>query len=181
MLTKGIIYTSGVILGSLFSSIIDIRRPLVGASGQRWIKFSDLFQIKFYFNQRETWIDLCHLNIYFIYTIRGDYCLITTVVANVIMNADHMKWYFALIRFLPVAAYISYDVWQTTTLISAGVDSGVSWSAHLGGAITGLTLGICVLKNFRRMPWEGWLSESHSIYSILTVYNTTIVFGYNRL
>ena len=72
MLTKGIIYTSGVILGSLFSSIIDIRRPLVGASGWRWIKFSDLFQIKFYFNQRETWIDLCHLNIYVhLYCKRG--------------------------------------------------------------------------------------------------------------
>ena len=72
-----------------------------------------------------------------------------------------MKWYFALIRFIPVAGYIIYDIWQTVTLVSAGVDSGVSWSAHLGGSIAGLTLGICVLKNFRRMPWEGCLSDCY--------------------
>ena len=35
--------------------------------------------------------------------------------------------------------------------------STVSWSAHLGGAVAGLTFGICVLKNFRQMPWEGCL------------------------
>ena len=29
----------------------------------------------------------------------------------------------------------------------------------LGGALAGLLFGICVLKNFKRMPWEGCLSK----------------------
>ena len=116
----------GVLMGSLFSSIVNVKTFLLGASG-------------------------------------GDYCLIFAQLANCIMNWDDMTWFGWLVRLIPVVTYAWYDISQTLARFAAGETSTVSWSAHLGGAVAGLTFGICMLKNFRRMPWEGvlWKVSAH--------------------
>ena len=43
----------------------------------------------------------------------GDYCLILASFANVLLNLDHMHWLGFLIRFFPVAVYVTFDIYET--------------------------------------------------------------------
>lgn len=43
----------------------------------------------------------------------GDYCLILASFANVLLNLDHMHWLGFLIRFFPVALYVTFDIYET--------------------------------------------------------------------
>ena len=43
----------------------------------------------------------------------GDYCLILASFANILLNLDHMHWLGFLIRFFPVALYVTFDIYET--------------------------------------------------------------------
>ena len=62
-----------------------------------------------------------------------DYCLIFAWLINIILNCDHMHKCLMVIRLIPVAAYIAFDVYQTYLRWA----DGVSYAAHIGGAIAG--------------------------------------------
>ena len=48
--------------------------------------------------------------------------------------------------------------------------SAVSWESHLAGALTGLCLGIVVLKNRRVEKWQTWLK-----YVCVLLYTAAII------
>jgi len=88
----------------------------------------------------------------------GDYCLIFAYIANIIINCDHMHVLGIVVRMLPVSLYIGFDIYETyQRYVEQHSFGSVSYAAHIGGGIAGLTFGACMLKNFRQQPWENVL------------------------
>ena len=58
-------------------------------------------------------------------------------------------------------------------------DYATSWEAHLAGAVTGILLGIVILKNRRVEKWETWLKLVCvlSYTAGITVMITANIFG----
>ncbi|KAL5012519.1 hypothetical protein ScPMuIL_011070 [Solemya velum] len=131
-----IIYFCGVVAGSLAHSMTDTHVFLAGASG-------------------------------------GCYALIGGHLASVIVNWKEMNYKIcdgSVVRFL-----LSAPVRLSILLLLAGGDTAnavyrrftesggtkVGISAHIGGLLAGLLLGIPVLKNIKRLEWEktlGWVT-----------------------
>ena len=83
----------------------------------------------------------------------GVYALLFTHIGNTVVNGDLMSpksLLITLILNLPLFALFLYDVIS----IGVGKESSTSFSAHLGGLITGLTFGTCIIRNFNEQTWE---------------------------
>lgn len=134
----GIVYMSGVLAGSLGTSIFDSNVCLVGASG-------------------------------------GVYALLAAHLANILLNYNNMR--YSILRLLGIMAIASCDVGYAIYSryaheSSSDNDSPVSYVAHLTGAISGLTLGLIVLKNF-----EQRLHDQLLWWIALGVYTACIIFS----
>ena len=83
----------------------------------------------------------------------GVYALLFTHIGNTVVNGDLMSpkgLLTALILNLPLVALFLYDVIS----IAVGKGSSTSFTAHLGGIVTGLTFGTCMIRNFNVQAWE---------------------------
>lgn len=84
----------------------------------------------------------------------GDFCLVSAVLANCILNCDSMHKGIALIRFVTMGGYIGYEAYCTYQRFTSDINSQVSWAAHMGGAVTGLFLGVVMLRNREKKGFE---------------------------
>ncbi|CAG5102075.1 Oidioi.mRNA.OKI2018_I69.chr1.g132.t1.cds [Oikopleura dioica] len=84
----------------------------------------------------------------------GCYALMASFIANGIMNMDVMDLLVKLLHFLPISIFMVFDVGYTVYMELHASGYQVSWAAHLGGAISGLVIGIVTLKNFEKLPYE---------------------------
>lgn len=86
----------------------------------------------------------------------GDYALVFAFLANLVLNWDSMvsdkpwKWVRLVFLILFIGADVASGIYRHVK--SHGTNT--SMGAHLGGAITGLTVGLFVLTNFNVKPWE---------------------------
>jgi rhomboid-related protein 1/2/3 len=128
------VYLLGVIAGSLAVSVCDPRVYLAGASG-------------------------------------GVYALLAAHVANLIVNWSEMEYAWVRLIILVVVLGSDFGVALYNRLkpatgsshhTSSPSDSNpTSFVAHLGGFFAGIMLGILVLRNFKKRPWERvvwWIS-----------------------
>ncbi len=90
----------------------------------------------------------------------GVYAIIAAHLANVVFNWSEMEF-----PGLRLAAFLLLAAVDTGVGVYyryfAGVDTRVSYAAHLAGAVAGLLLGVVVLRNLRVRHWERavwWLS-----------------------
>ncbi|XP_044260626.1 rhomboid-related protein 3-like isoform X2 [Tribolium madens] len=118
-----LVYVTGVVAGSLGTSITDPKAKLAGASG-------------------------------------GVYSLITAHIATIIMNWSQMSMpfvqlaIFLLITGVDVGNSIYNRYW-------ANLDEPIGYMAHFSGALAGLLVGICVLRNLKITKKENiiwWVS-----------------------
>ncbi|XP_060561566.1 rhomboid-related protein 2-like [Ruditapes philippinarum] len=131
-----IVYFCGVIAGSLAHSLTDHNVALAGASG-------------------------------------GCYALIGAHLASVVVNWSEMN--HECCDGNPIRFLLSAPVRLTVLLLLAGLDTAnavyrrffdpaggnIGITAHMGGLIAGLFLGIAVMKNINEKPWEknvGWVT-----------------------
>nr|VZI38829.1 unnamed protein product [Spirometra erinaceieuropaei] len=132
------VYLTGVLAGSLISSVLDPFAILAGSSG-------------------------------------GAYALIGSHLALIVMNWEELQHDVTTCRY-GFLGFISSGVFRLCLiLIFVGTDFGlalyrryglqadvsVSISAHLGGFLAGLLVGIPVLRNLHEKPWERivfWIS-----------------------
>ncbi|KAL4219613.1 Rhomboid-related protein 2 [Mactra antiquata] len=131
-----IVYFCGVIAGSLAHSLTDHHVALAGASG-------------------------------------GCYALIGAHLASVVVNWSEMN--HECCEGNPIRFLLSAPVRLTVLLLLAGLDTAnavyrrffdpaggnIGITAHMGGLIAGLFLGIAVMKNINEKPWEktvGWIT-----------------------
>ena len=83
----------------------------------------------------------------------GVYALIAAHLANVIFNWGEME--FPALRLLAFLLLAGVDTGVAIYYrYVQGIDTKVSYVAHLSGAIIGLLLGIVVLRNLREHKWE---------------------------
>uniref|UniRef100_A0A1A9V404 rhomboid protease n=1 Tax=Glossina austeni TaxID=7395 RepID=A0A1A9V404_GLOAU len=127
------IYFSGVLAGSLGTSIIDPEVCLVGASG-------------------------------------GAYALLAAHLANVMINYHQMR--YGVLRLAVILFFASCDVGFAVYTRYAEDYPAVSFIAHLSGALSGLTIGLLVLKNF-----EQKLHEQLLWWIALGIYTACIIFA----
>lgn len=131
-----IVYLCGVIAGSLAHSLTDHHVALAGASG-------------------------------------GCYALIGAHLASVVVNWAEMN--HECCEGNPIRFLLSAPVRLTVLLLLAGLDTAnavyrrffdpaggkIGITAHMGGLVAGLFLGIAVMKNINEKPWEktvGWVT-----------------------
>lgn len=141
-----IVYFCGVIGGSLAHSVTDYKVGLVGASG-------------------------------------GCYALIGAHLASVILNWKEMNYKCAgcgdpirvvssaWMRLLFLVAIVSVDTGSAVYKRFYNPGGGpVGISAHVGGLLTGLLLGVPVMKNVNILSWEkkvGWVTLSVFIVALI--------------
>ncbi|XP_018012178.1 rhomboid-related protein 2 [Hyalella azteca] len=82
----------------------------------------------------------------------GVYALIAAHLANVILNWSEMP--FNWVRLLVLLVLMITDVTVFFYNAYYGVDNKVSYSAHLAGFVSGLLVGMMVLRNLRKLLWE---------------------------
>ncbi|KAL3120654.1 hypothetical protein niasHT_007946 [Heterodera trifolii] len=83
----------------------------------------------------------------------GVYTLLSAHIANVIINWSEMQfnWVRASILSTLVTADVVIAVYQR---YFSDMSNRVSYVSHIGGFVTGLLLGIVLLRNFRKLEWE---------------------------
>jgi len=82
----------------------------------------------------------------------GVYAIIAAHLANVVFNWAEME--FPALR---LAAFLMLAIADTGVAIYyryQGVDTEVSYAAHIAGAVAGLLLGLVVLRNLQVKRWE---------------------------
>ena len=81
----------------------------------------------------------------------GVYALFTAQLANVILNGDIMNKLWSLFRAAFVSIVLCADFgYSIYRRLSSDTESNVSFTAHVAGAIAGLTMGLMVLSNFKQ-------------------------------
>lgn len=152
-----IVYLTGVIAGSLAHSMTDHHVALAGASG-------------------------------------GCYALIGAHLASVVVNWNEMN--HECCEGNPIRFLLSAPVRLTVLVLFAGLDTAnavyrrffvegggkIGISAHMGGLVAGLFLGIAVMKNIREKPWErtvGWVTLAlFLVFVAIAVFFNGIYQGY---
>uniref|UniRef100_A0A0N5AXS1 Rhomboid protease n=1 Tax=Syphacia muris TaxID=451379 RepID=A0A0N5AXS1_9BILA len=113
-------------------------------------------------------------SIYLVGCSAGLYALIFAHVSNVIINWSEMP--FRIVRLSAIILFIVYDLGGTLyrRLFVSACDR-VSYSAHIGGAVTGLLMGIVLLYNLKVVKWERILMlVCTCIYSAIFLYVTAM-------
>lgn len=104
--------------------------------------------------------------VYLVGASGGCYALVFAHLGNLIINGDIMDKKALLVRavfILPLVCTVIFDTWQAMSRFGQHdfAGTGVSWSAHAGGAFVGLFFGIYVLRNYEVMKHERickWIS-----------------------
>lgn len=120
---------------------------------------------------------LCHsmidVNFALVGASGGVYALLAAHVANVILNYQEML--YNKIRIATLSVYLILDVSLAVyhRFLKVSSDPGetpVSHGAHLGGAITGVLLGLAILQNLKKRFYEGILWKvALGVYCVLVV------------
>ncbi|XP_065349629.1 rhomboid-related protein 2 [Cloeon dipterum] len=83
----------------------------------------------------------------------GVYAIITAHLATIIMNWSEMS--FAIYQLVVFTLLIGFDVGTAIyQRYVSKVETNVGYMAHFGGALAGLLVGIYVLRNLNKKPWE---------------------------
>ncbi|KAK6170629.1 hypothetical protein SNE40_018979 [Patella caerulea] len=102
----------------------------------------------------------------------GVYALLAAHLANILLNYSHME--LGLLKlaaiFIIASADVGFAIWDRYTHKESSPPVG--YTAHLMGAIAGLTIGLVVLKNF-----EQKLHEQYLWWIALAVYLGCAVFA----
>lgn len=125
-----IVYISGVVAGSLSTSITDPKVYLAGASG-------------------------------------GVYAIITAHVASIIMNWSEMQ--FAFFQLLVFLFLTITDVGSAIYNRYMNVDDKIGYTAHLAGGLSGLLVGLYILRNLEVHSWEKKISIISVIMFVLVI------------
>lgn len=137
-----LIYVVGVCLGSMLSGIVAPGVYLVGMSG-------------------------------------GDYALVLAHIANIIVNGDIMDSKTLILRLAILAPMVGAAIWDTYNAAvrwsgaifgeAAASRGGVSYAAHVAGAMTGLLFGAFMLRNYEVEKWETWFKViCLTIFALIT-------------
>ncbi|XP_077975663.1 rhomboid-related protein 2-like [Styela clava] len=104
----------------------------------------------------------------------GVYAMFTAHLANVILNGDVMHKVSSLLRTFFVLFILCFDfgysIYRRFDSSSGGAK--VSFVAHVAGALAGLTMGLIVLKNFRKS-----LTDKIVFWVAVAVYIALMVFA----
>ncbi|XP_059470077.1 rhomboid-related protein 2 [Neocloeon triangulifer] len=83
----------------------------------------------------------------------GVYAIITAHLATIIMNWSEMS--FAIYQLVIFTLLIGFDVGTAIyQRYVAKMETHIGYMAHFGGALAGLLVGIYVLRNLNKKPWE---------------------------
>ncbi|VDD94366.1 unnamed protein product [Enterobius vermicularis] len=101
----------------------------------------------------------------------GVYALLAAHISELLVNWSEME--FAAIRALILIILIGSDlgvsIYQRYFEVEA---TTISYTAHIGGFLAGVLMGIIVLRNFRKKPWEKvlwWISTTAVIFLTATL------------
>ncbi|XP_045213221.2 rhomboid-related protein 3-like isoform X1 [Mercenaria mercenaria] len=88
----------------------------------------------------------------------GVYALLAGHLANVVLNYTNMELGILKLAaiFMIASADVGFAVWDRYTRKSTGAPP-VGYTAHIMGALAGLTIGLVVLKNFEQKLHEHYL------------------------
>lgn len=93
-------------------------------------------------------------NLYLMGTSAGIYALLAAQLADILLNHNNMT--LPIVRFIGIFLIASTDVGITFYYNFKAKQLcqpySVSFLAHLSGALAGLTIGLCILKNFDQQP-----------------------------
>ncbi|WAQ95848.1 RHBL3-like protein [Mya arenaria] len=103
----------------------------------------------------------------------GVYALLAGHLANILLNYTNMELGILKLAaiFIIASADVGFAVWDRYTMRSSS-EMPVGYTAHVMGALAGLTIGLVVLKNF-----EQRLHEHYLWWLALAVYMAGIAFA----
>ncbi|XP_055877117.1 rhomboid-related protein 3-like isoform X2 [Biomphalaria glabrata] len=90
------------------------------------------------------------MNVYLVGSSGGVYALLAAHLANVLLNYSHMELGILKLAaiFIVASADVGFAIWNRYT--PKDEVPSVGYTAHLTGALAGLTVGLAVLKNFQQ-------------------------------
>ncbi|CAG0884800.1 unnamed protein product [Darwinula stevensoni] len=98
----------------------------------------------------------------------GVYALLLAHLASLIINWSEME--FAPLRLLIIIVVIASDLGVAMYYRHQRIDTQTSYAAHISGGIAGLLVGIGVLRNLNKQPWEK-IVEYETVMSRLIIKN----------
>jgi len=131
----GIVYTSGVLFGSLATSTFDPNMYLAGASGGVYS------------------LIMAHLAS-LILNWKEDIIVIRDRFRSNKMRSATNSSVYRLLRLLSVVIYTVCDLTYAIYLRMTDTSNNIGYLAHLAGGIAGLMVGLIVLKNRKSEAWE---------------------------
>jgi len=102
----------------------------------------------------------------------GVYALFTAQLANVILNGDIMDKMWSIFRAAFVSIVLCADFGYSIYRRLGGNGSNVSFTAHVAGAVAGLTMGLMVLSNFKKS-----LSDKIAFWIAVGLYCAFMIFA----
>ncbi|KAF7636040.1 hypothetical protein Mgra_00004489, partial [Meloidogyne graminicola] len=101
----------------------------------------------------------------------GVYALLSAHIANIIINWNEMEfnWIRASIFGIFISSDIGVSIYQR--YFSLMPNKEVSYISHIGGFISGLFLGIVLLRNLKKLIWE-----KYAWWTSLTLFSFFIFF-----
>ncbi|XP_033743038.1 rhomboid-related protein 3-like [Pecten maximus] len=97
------------------------------------------------------------IKVYLVGASGGVYALLAAHLANVMLNYTHME--FGILKLAAVlivaSADVGFAIWDRYSSLDKAPPVG--YTAHLMGALAGLTMGLVVLKNFEQKLHEQYL------------------------
>lgn len=83
----------------------------------------------------------------------GVYALLFAHLANLILNWAEMP--FRWFRLGGLGAFLAFDIGHVIyRRIALSVCDQISYTAHIGGSVAGLLLGVALLRNIHTLKWE---------------------------
>jgi len=134
----GLVYTIGVISGSLGTAIIKPGTYLAGASGGVYA-LASAHVAALLLNWKE------------------DSLILRQRIRNKKSSSPTFGKIVRVARILIVVGILSVDVITVISNYVQGESSSTSYTAHLSGVIMGVLVGVVMLKNRRVQHWERWL------------------------
>jgi len=131
----GVVYTSGVLFGSLATSTFDPNMFLAGASGGVYS------------------LIMAHLAS-LILNWKEDIIIIRDRFRSNKMRSATNSSVYRLLRLLSVVIYSVCDITYAIYLRFTDTQNNIGYLAHLAGGIAGLMIGLIVLKNRKSEAWE---------------------------
>jgi len=150
-----VIYLSGVLAGSLGTSLLDPQMFLAGGSGGAYALIA-AHLATLILNWKEDKV------------ILGEQIKLKE---GKITSAVHGRL-FSILRLAAVLVFALVDISVVVYHWAKDVSTTTGYHAHLAGALAGLTMGVVVLKNRRVEPWQLGLR-----FACLLFFMAFVVFG----